>query len=100
MRTRQQTALLPWEGGNRQGYRSIKIINHREEQKKMRKRRESSPVNARLLTIKQAAERLQLGETLTRKFAEECGAVTRIGSAVRIDRLKLDRALDAQSTEK
>ena len=46
-------------------------------------------INGDLLTIEQAAQRLNLGLSTVRRLAKECGAALKIGRAYRINIQKL-----------
>lgn len=62
----------------------------------MRKRiSEGSFDNRRMLSVTEAQEYSGLGRTQLRSLAENSGAVKRCGRRVLIDRIVLDRALDA-----
>lgn len=53
----------------------------------------------RLMRLDEAAKYTRLGRHTLRKFAESAGAIIRFGGAIRVDRVALDRALDAQKQD-
>lgn len=50
---------------------------------------ENKNVNGEILTIEQAASRVNLGVTAVRKYASECNAALKIGRSYRINIQKL-----------
>ncbi len=54
------------------------------------------PTQKRMLSIKEAAGYLGIGITAARAYAEQVGAVWHAGARVLVDRMVLDRALDAK----
>lgn len=61
----------------------------------MRKRKETDNINnKRLLSIPEAGAYCGLGRSKITEFAQEAGAVRRIGRRVLVDRAALDAAID------
>lgn len=61
----------------------------------MYKLRTAKDINPRLFNGEQGSKYACMGLTSFKKWAEEIGAVIRIGRSVRYDRLVIDQALDA-----
>lgn len=53
------------------------------------KKTNNKNVNGEILTLEQAASRVNLGVTAVRKYANECGAALKIGRSYRINIHKL-----------
>lgn len=47
-------------------------------------------INATIVTVNQACERVNLGTATVTRLAKECGAWLKIGKSVRIDAIKLE----------
>lgn len=60
----------------------------------MQKRIVNENAEKRLLSIAEAAQYIGQGETRTRSYMEEIGAVRKMGRRVLFDRAVIDRALD------
>lgn len=60
----------------------------------MRKAIRGSIDDARMLTIEQACTYLGMGRCTCRKWCEEIGAIKKLGSLLRVDKLIVDRALE------
>ena len=60
----------------------------------MNKRIVVENADKRLLSISEAAQYIGQGESRTRSYMEEIGAVRRIGRGVLFDKTVIDRALD------